>query len=197
MDGNCTEDLQNALKLLDCREIDFIDNTYEVQLRSVLSEGWHEVEHDLRYKCKDDTWWDYCNEESRMLNGIYASLETNERALDYLFSRMAYKNYKNKDWRAMLQNHFRIKFMADSLSQDIKEIFTNNPDLAKFILKYEKSKLSDLLFHANCPFPLKMDNIIHLINEMRGEGKDSTLSQRAIPLLLDKINRTFPKNERG
>lgn len=197
MDGNCTEDLQNALKLLDCREIDFIDNTYEVQLRSVLSEGWHEVEHDLRYKCKDDTWWDYCNEESRMLNGIYASLETNERALDYLFSRMAYKNYKNKDWRAMLQNHFRIKFMADSLSQDIKEIFTNNPDLAKFILKYEKSKLSDLLFHANRSFPLKMDNIIHLINEMRGEGKDSTLSQRAIPLLLDIINKTFPKNERG
>ena len=33
-----------------------IDATYEVQLRTVLSEGWHEIEHDLRYKTKDETW---------------------------------------------------------------------------------------------------------------------------------------------
>ena len=25
-----------------------IDNTYEIQIRTVFSEGWHEVEHDLR-----------------------------------------------------------------------------------------------------------------------------------------------------
>ena len=31
-----------------------IDRTFEVQIRTVLSEGWHEVEHDLRYKRKDD-----------------------------------------------------------------------------------------------------------------------------------------------
>ena len=47
----------------------FIDNTYEVQIRTILSEGWHEVEHDLRYKCKED--WDEFKEESRLLNGIY------------------------------------------------------------------------------------------------------------------------------
>lgn len=29
----------------------YIDNTYEMQIRTVFSEGWHEVEHDLRYKC--------------------------------------------------------------------------------------------------------------------------------------------------
>ena len=33
---------------------DRIDPTYEVQIRTVFSEGWHEVEHDLRYKCKND-----------------------------------------------------------------------------------------------------------------------------------------------
>ena len=31
-----------------------IDATYEIQIRTILSEGWHEVEHDLRYKCKED-----------------------------------------------------------------------------------------------------------------------------------------------
>ena len=31
-----------------------IDTTVEIQLRTVFSEGWHEVEHDLRYKSKAD-----------------------------------------------------------------------------------------------------------------------------------------------
>lgn len=49
-----------------------IDNTFEIQIRTVLSEGWHEVEHDLRYKCKDD--WNGHNIESRKLNGVYAAI---------------------------------------------------------------------------------------------------------------------------
>lgn len=44
---------------------DLIDDTYEIQIRTILSEGWHEVEHDLRYKCKDE--WDDFKEESRLL----------------------------------------------------------------------------------------------------------------------------------
>jgi len=43
---------------------DLIDDTYEIQIRTILSEGWHEVEHDLRYKCKDD--WTNHLEESRL-----------------------------------------------------------------------------------------------------------------------------------
>ncbi|MBK7959276.1 MAG: hypothetical protein IPK03_14995 [Bacteroidetes bacterium] len=27
-----------------------VDSTFEVQLRTILSEGWHEIDHDLRYK---------------------------------------------------------------------------------------------------------------------------------------------------
>ena len=52
-----------------------IDSTFELQIRTIFSEGWHEIEHDLRYKCKSD--WDGFDEESRRLNGVYASLETN------------------------------------------------------------------------------------------------------------------------
>ncbi len=53
-----------------------IDSTFELQIRSILSEGWHEVEHDLRYKAKQD--WIGNDVESRKLNGIYATLETSE-----------------------------------------------------------------------------------------------------------------------
>ena len=50
-----------------------IDNTIEIQIRTIFSEGWHEVEHDLRYKYKSD--WDDEIEMSRDLNGIFAMLE--------------------------------------------------------------------------------------------------------------------------
>ncbi len=61
--------LMEAELPIDMKEEDklLIDQTYEVQLRTVLSEGWHEVEHDLRYKTRNESWWEDCREESRQL----------------------------------------------------------------------------------------------------------------------------------
>lgn len=81
MDEYCSKNLQDVFYGEDI-DTSLIDNTYELQLRSVLSEGWHEVEHDLRYKTRGDEWWKKCETESRMLNGIYATLETSERAME-------------------------------------------------------------------------------------------------------------------
>lgn len=101
---NMNEQEKNAFQLLLPTlgdYVDLIDSTYEIQLRTVLSEGWHEIEHDLRYKTKDETWWNFCTEESRMLNGIYAALETNERALSQMIEELTYKNYKNHSWEGV------------------------------------------------------------------------------------------------
>ena len=35
-----------------------IDRTFEIQIRTIFSEGWHEVEHDIRYKSLAD-WKEY------------------------------------------------------------------------------------------------------------------------------------------
>jgi ppGpp synthetase/RelA/SpoT-type nucleotidyltranferase len=35
-------------------QYDLVDNTFEIQFRTTLSEGWHEVDHLMRYKCKPD-----------------------------------------------------------------------------------------------------------------------------------------------
>lgn len=50
--NNLQQDMKAAIK--ETGYEDLIDNTYEVQIRTILSEGWHEVEHDLRYKCKEE-----------------------------------------------------------------------------------------------------------------------------------------------
>jgi ppGpp synthetase/RelA/SpoT-type nucleotidyltranferase len=60
-----------------------IDRAFEVQIRTILSEGWHEVEHDLRYKRKAD--WAECDDLSRGLNGVLATLETAEWSMRKIF----------------------------------------------------------------------------------------------------------------
>ena len=75
------------------KHANLIDLTFEVQIRTVLSEGWHEVEHDLRYKFKDD-WINY-SEEDRKLNGVYASLETSEWTMLQIFQSISYKDRKS------------------------------------------------------------------------------------------------------
>ena len=196
MDDRTAREFKNVLKGYEGLDCELVDNTYEVQLRTVLSEGWHEVEHDLRYKCKDEPWWGYCDQESRMLNGIYASLETSERTLGQLFAEISYKNYKQKDWEAMIRNHLRIKFLEDPLSPEIKKVLNESNKMAKLILKQEKKKLLDCLFRATRPYPLSMENIVYLINEMQDEGeKNDRLSEllRGNALRETLIREILPK----
>lgn len=47
-----TDELSDVLNLGD--DFNHIDSTFELQIRTIFSEGWHEVEHDLRYKCTKD-----------------------------------------------------------------------------------------------------------------------------------------------
>ncbi|HEY8271721.1 MAG TPA: RelA/SpoT domain-containing protein, partial [Pseudobdellovibrionaceae bacterium] len=76
-----------------------IDTTFEVQLRSILSEGWHEVDHDLRYKSKSS--WNGNDDLSRALNGILATIETAEWGMRRIFDDLAYRHYKKKNWETM------------------------------------------------------------------------------------------------
>ncbi len=158
-----TESLKMAVYGFD--QANYIDNTYEVQIRTIFSEGWHEVEHDLRYKCREDEMWNYCKEESRVLNGFYASLETTECAMRSLFDNIAYKNLKHNNWSALLRNKLRIRFEDNAISDEIINILNNDAvTLGKEIYKYQRSDLFDLLKKTPGRMPRKMDNFIFLLN---------------------------------
>lgn len=182
------EDLQQ--QLLQVTEFDarLIDMTYEVQLRSVLSEGWHEVEHDLRYKCKDEPWWSYCKEESRFLNGIFATLETSERSMKELFSNIAYKNYKNKDWAAMMRNHFCLRFIDSELDPWLVDLFNKSIDVAKAYYRLDRSVLIKVLCQSPITLKLKMMNVIFLINRMMNISDEITAKESLVMKdMLDKV----------
>lgn len=171
---------------------ELIDNTYEIQLRTVLSEGWHEVEHDLRYKFKEEKWWKYCCEDSRMLNGLYATLETSERAMSHLFRSIAHKNYKNKDWSAMIRNHFCIKLSSFSLEKSFEDIFERKEELPKQIFKISRNELIEKILLIPITFPLNMTNLILLTNRCFIHDEDlKALETSAQCQALDKIMETL------
>ena len=74
-----------------------IDTTFEIQFRTVFFEGWHEIEHDMRYKSllSDNEFWRGSEELSRILNCILANLELSDWSLVQLFEQLSYNHYKN------------------------------------------------------------------------------------------------------
>jgi len=153
-----TDELKDESSL--CKNV-FVDSTFEVQLRSILSEGWHEVEHDLRYKHNED--WDNHDDLSRALNGIYASLETADWSMMKVFEELAYRHYKGKEWEQMLRTKLRIRF-SGTLTDELNTYFTENPKTIKYIFEIERIKLIQQIAEKKISIPLNYDNVVHIIN---------------------------------
>lgn len=166
---------------------DLIDDTYEIQIRTILSEGWHEVEHDLRYKCKDD-WTEYL-EESRLLNGIYATLESSEWSMLTLFDRLAYAQYKKEAWNAMMRNKMRLRFADKCLSHEIQEFLSNNKEVAKKLFRTKRSKVLRIVMDKNFSYPLTYDTVLHLLNHI--EVKNKELADLEMPVLRSDMDFLF------
>lgn len=142
-----------------------IDATVEIQLRTVFSEGWHEVEHDLRYKAKSD--WEGSADLSRALNGIFATLITCDWSMLNIFDKLTDRKYREKDWDAMLKNKLRIHVEEDPLSQVLTELFNDRPDIAAELYQIDRSSLLDFLTDSRFDAPrLTLDNLVFITNAL-------------------------------
>lgn len=158
-----------------------IDATYEVQIRTIFSEGWHEIEHDLRYKCKEN--WDEHKDLSRTLNGVNASLIASEWSLEKIFDDLSYRFYKSRDWEPMLKNKIRLRFDGDGLASDVADIFTKDTDIAKPFFRMKKDKLLRVVADHALRFPMNLNNIIYLYNAL--EIQNEEIASIAPGALLD------------
>lgn len=166
---------------------DLIDDTYEIQIRTILSEGWHEVEHDLRYKCKDD--WAGHSEEARLLNGIYASLESSEWSMLTLFDRLAYAQYREGVWSAMMRNKMRLRFADKGLSPEVFDYLTQHKELAKKLFRVKRSKILKTVMEKKFNYPLTYDTVLHLLNHI--EVKNKELANMEDSLLRSDMDLLF------
>ena len=141
-----------------------IDKSFEIQIRTIFSEGWHEIEHDFRYKCLPD--WENNEDLSRTLNGIFATLDNCDWAISSLLTEVAYRHYKSGEWIPMLKNTFRIRILDDVGMDEILKYFGENKEVAKEFFRIEREDflvwLSDI--NTKMKIPLQLKNVVLLAN---------------------------------
>lgn len=167
----------------------YIDNTYEIQIRTVFSEGWHEVEHDLRYKCKAD--WEQCEPYSRVLNGLIATLETAEWNMKMLFDQMAHTNMQTKNYRAMLRNKMHLRLQGEDFSEEVSDFLRQHPEVAERVLKTDRLVILLALLNHTKSIPLTYDILLFLINRIEQISKElQALEPQDAQSLLDAFLRS-------
>jgi ppGpp synthetase/RelA/SpoT-type nucleotidyltranferase len=142
----------------------YIDNTFEIQLRTILSEGWHEVDHDLRYKCQGD--WDEHKDLERTFNGVFAGLETSDWSTLMIFEKLSHRHYKNKSWQAMLRTKFRLRLQDGHLESKIVDLLNIDNNLAKKLYRIDRNILLKELILRNVKIPFSLSNLVYACNCM-------------------------------
>jgi len=138
-----------------------VDRTFEVQIRTILSEGWHEVEHDLRYK-RPAHWVEH-DDLSRGLNGVVATLETAEWSMRKIFDDLAARHLASRQWAAMLHTVLRMR-VSSSLSQPIELLLDSDESLARDLYRINRMSVFRSLSQLAPRIPLSIDNVVHLWN---------------------------------
>ncbi|MDD2894225.1 MAG: RelA/SpoT domain-containing protein [Halothiobacillaceae bacterium] len=164
------------------------DTTFELQLRSVLSEGWHEVDHDLRYKSKSH--WEGQYDLGRALNGILATIETAEWSMRKIFDDLAYNNYKKQNWIAMI--HSKVRMRAEpSLNQAIIDLMNQDNEFSKEILRINRKKLIECFANTSPHLPITLNNIVYIWNLLG--PKNPKAIELTPPLVQDAIAHLLNK----
>lgn len=161
----------------------YIDNTFEVQIRTIFSEGWHEVEHDIRYKFRED--WENQMGLSRELNGLFAVLEICEHDIISICDKFAYENYKCGNWEAMIRKKYRLRFQERGLQAGLEEYLNQNKEIAKRIFRFKREKLIKILWETK--LPINYDNIVYVVNFF--EAKDATIQKLTPKIVLKKLEK--------
>lgn len=147
------------------------DQTFEVQLRTVLFEGWHEIEHEMRYKyklgsdSKETDLWTGHEDLSRVMNCIIANLELCDWSIMQIFNSIHDSQYKEKNWENAIRSKYRLRITQDPLKPELREYLDNNPDIVAQFHTVSKRELVEILLNKKYHKELTPDRVIYLINK--------------------------------
>lgn len=144
-----------------------IDDTFEIQIKTMFFEGWHEIEHDMRYK--GEGIWSHYKGFSRYLNSILATLELCDKSMVTLFEDLGHTLYKSGRWSDMIKCHFRVKMADVPMYPEVEELLTKDlervDNLAKKLYKTPKWILVEQLLKRSRRIPINVNTIIALLND--------------------------------
>lgn len=144
-----------------------IDDTFEIQIKTMFFEGWHEVEHDMRYKGEE--LWRHYPGFSRYFNSILATLELCDKSMVTLFEDLGHALYKSGRWSDMVKSHFRLKLGEAQLYPEVEKILNddmvNTDNLAKKIFRTPRPVLISQLLARPRRIPINVNTIIAILND--------------------------------
>lgn len=170
-----------------------IDKTFELQIRTIFSEGWHEVEHDVRYKHQKE--WSTKNyyDFNRELNGIKAILEMCDKSIVHMIEDLTYYCYKNNKIEEMLRYKFRIHFDNEQLSVGLKEAL--NQQLTKELYRMERERVMMCISNNSLmDLPKTLDNLVFICNELQIHNEQ--LKKMTPRIVKDYVDEYLKKCER-
>lgn len=171
-----------------------IDTTFEIQLRTMFFEGWHEIEHDMRYKKNDsigDLWKDNYS-LSRMMNCVLANLELCDWSMVSLFDQLAANNLENGNLELMIKSRFRLRMKDEQLEPELAEVFERRPELAGKYFDCKRQQLIRELLKHETPV-ITPSYIIRVLND--AVVKDEEISRACENIQWKKAERFYIKNE--
>lgn len=145
---------------------DYIDDTFEIQIRTNFLEGWHEIEHDLRYK---GAAFGIGNEGlARKMNSVLATLELCDDCLVKLLEDLGHQHYKSHKWNDMIICHYRLKLDSEPIHPEVAKLFDENTELAKQFFKFDRAKAIRTLWDDTTDKgeALTITNIIKIVNQL-------------------------------
>ena len=143
-----------------------IDDTFEIQLKTVFFEGWHEIEHDMKYKGGE--LWSGKNSFARYFNSILATLELCDKSLVTLFENLGHELYKERNWAGMMKAHYRLKMEERPMYPELEELLNNDrseENLGKRLFKTSRQVLVEELLKQPRRVPINVNTIAALVNE--------------------------------
>ena len=145
---------------------DYVDDTFEIQVRTNSFEGWHEIEHDLRYK---GSAFGIGNEIlARKMNSILATYELCDDSIVGLLEDLGHQHYKDKKWGDMIRCHYRLKLDNEKIAPEIVKIFDENTELAKCFFKFPRQKAVEQLWKntSDRGYALTVNTIVKIVNQL-------------------------------
>ncbi len=163
-----------------------IDVTFEVQLRTISFEGWHEIEHDMRYKSPyGEEFWRNNEDLSRTLNCVLANLELCDWTTLNVFDKLAYYHFTEGNWEMMLKGKFRLRFDMQPLSRELSEFLDNHSEVAYCLYHCSRPEVLFALLRDGYHDAITYDLIVRVANDSVADYE--TKVQRKLSKLCNEV----------
>ncbi len=163
-----------------------IDVTFEVQLRTISFEGWHEIEHDMRYKSPyGEEFWRNNEDLSRTLNCVLANLELCDWTTLNVFDKLAYYHFTEGNWEMMLKGKFRLRFDMQPLSRELSEFLDTHSEVAYCLYHCSRPEVLFALLQDGYHDAITYDLIVRVVNDSVADYE--TKVQRKLSKLCNEV----------